>query len=233
MLLTTNCSQKGRRGQARIEESLIVCSLVSPWCTHSKVCPCLYSHDDYVVALHDIDYVETHVGVNAMWLYASLLAAAASIAVLISHSVCSILIVSIYAGPVCSSICLALFLLSKQRVLSIGVVPGSPDEGSGASNPLDSSPFWIKIPLSEKMEDLIPTLCAAQQESSRRGKEHALNMGTGQHHDQIHVAISNQTIDHVSSKSLARAMVLAVCDSWTILKNTRFGSLDGTFLLCR
>ena len=43
MLLTTNCSQKGRRGQARIEESLIVCSLlILRLCDPESIRICLF-----------------------------------------------------------------------------------------------------------------------------------------------------------------------------------------------
>ena len=50
-----------------------------PICTPSKLFPCLYRKDDYVVALKDVDFLETSVGVKTNWLYMALLSLGAAI----------------------------------------------------------------------------------------------------------------------------------------------------------
>ena len=102
------------------------------------------------------------VGVNSKLLYAAVLFLLLTPIGLGSDSIPA------WAPPLLALIFFAIFFLGKQRIISIGVYPGSPNEGPGAGNPVDSSPLWIRFPITEKGEDILRTIRQAQEASDAR-----------------------------------------------------------------
>eukprot|EP01045_Picozoa_sp_COSAG04_P012698 COSAG04_NODE_864_length_9792_cov_22.506035_13_plen_234_part_00 len=153
------------------------CFIVPPMCTCRKCCPCIYNTEAYFMSLKDIAFLETDVGVKSVWLYAALFSVFVLVATPIAAGVCDLPVCHqvggnesqiLQASAILAVTFLAVFFCKKQRTLSIGVVPGGADTGAGASNPLGVSPFWIRMPITESMDDLMPMIRALQAESEQR-----------------------------------------------------------------
>ena len=80
------------------------------------------------------------VGVNSKLLYAAVFFLLLTPIVLGSDTG-ALSAIPAWAPPLLALIFFAIFFLGKQRIISIGVYPVSPNEGAGAGNPVDSSPL--------------------------------------------------------------------------------------------
>ena len=133
------------------------------------------------------------VGVNSKLLYAAVLFLLLTPIGLGSDSIPA------WAPPLLALIFFAIFFLGKQRIISIGVYPGSPNEGPGAGNPVDSSPLWIRFPITEKGEDILRTIRQAQEASDARVSQSSMGSPV--------VALSPAPASEVVSNPMAEATV--------------------------
>ena len=117
------------------------------------------------------------VGVNSKLLYAAVFFLLLTPIVLGSDTG-ALSAIPAWAPPLLALIFFAIFFLGKQRIISIGVYPGSPNEGPGAGNPVDSSPLWIRFPITEKGEDILRTIRQAQEASDARVSQSSMGMGS-------------------------------------------------------
>ena len=133
------------------------------------------------------------VGVNSKLLYAAVLFLLLTPIGLGSDSIPA------WAPPLLALIFFAIFFLGKQRIISIGVYPGSPNEGPGAGNPVDSSPLWIRFPITEKGEDILRTIRQAQEASDARVSQSSMGSPV--------VALSPAPEPEVVSNSMSEATI--------------------------